>query len=278
MNSLTETSIKTSVFDSFETAGLGELWTELLSQNETAGVNLTWEWQRSWWKSFGRGRLLLITAERAGKKAAIAPFFTEGGMIFNLCPEDGLDFVGDISDPLVMDALLETARAQATDFCGFKFYFIPDTSKTGERLKQAAARLGLECHDENNLPSPAPALTGTYEAQAHAAARKKSLLRHENYFRREGTLEVIHLRQGAEIAPHLGEFFIQHITRRKDSGQKSLFEDPAQCDYYRRLSREIGPTGWLRFTRLNWNGRPLSFPFCPCYSKRDLFCISSFDI
>ena len=101
-------------------------WDKLLQSGDTDAVNLTWEWQRSWWRSFGRGKLLLLLAEKDGKPVALAPLFSDEGMIYNLFPEDVLDFVGDISDPEVLDALLRAAMAAVDNFLGFRFYFIPD--------------------------------------------------------------------------------------------------------------------------------------------------------
>ena len=40
----------------------------------------------------------------------------------------------------------------------------------------------------------------------------------------------------------------------------------------------IGPTGWLRFTRVEWNDRPIAFHFGLCFHRRFLYGIPSFDI
>ena len=91
--------------------------------------------------------------------------------------------------------------------------------------------------------------------------RKKSLLRHENYFRREGRLEINHTSSAEEILPQLDAFFEQHIARRAATPNPSLFVDARQRDYYRSITANIGPTGWLRFTRIDWNGHPDRIPF-----------------
>ncbi len=271
-------SITTHVFDSFDESSLHpECWARLLDNGETNAVNLTWQWQRSWWKAFGRGRLLLIVAVQDGQTQAIAPFFTEGGMVFNLCPEDHLGFVGNVADPEVLDALLNTARAQVPDFVGYRFFFIPDTSSTGGHLQAAAARLGLTCIDEGALPCPYLDIAGKPEA-ARNCTRKKSLRRHERYFRREGNLVVQHCREPEAILPHLDGFFQQHIERRATTPYPSQFEDQEQRTYYRNLTQDVGPTGWLRFTVLQWDQRPIAYHFGLCYLGRYLYGIPSFDV
>src|SRR5262245_60744181 len=178
-----ETNVTTEVLTGFHDPRIGPgVWGQLLKRGQTNAVNLTWHWQRCWWNAFGRGRLLLIAAWRDDKLTAIAPLFADSGMIFNICPEDHLDFVGDVSDAAVFDAILIAARDCVDDFLGFRFYFIPDRSTTGLHLEQAASRLGLDCLKEESLADPEFDLSRT---DALVATRKKSLLRHENYFRRE---------------------------------------------------------------------------------------------
>ncbi len=271
-------TITTRIVSSFDDPNCREdRWTDLLRRGELDSVNLTWQWQRSWWASFGKGQLMLVMAERDGIPQAIAPLFADGGMIYNICPEDSLNFVGDISDPVVLDALLTTAREHVPGFAGFKFYFIPDTIRTGDYLRDAAGRLGMSCYDEDVLPSPYLDLAADPD-EAATKLRKKSLRRHENYFRREGTLEICHAQTAEGIEPHLEGFFAQHMGRRGATDHPSLFNDPVQQQYYRRLTKDIGPTGWLRFSRLMWNGRPIAYHYGLCYEGRYLFGIPSFDI
>lgn len=251
-------------------------WEELLTRGDTNAVNLTWHFQRAWWRSFGRGELLLTVAEREGRPLALAPLFADASMIFSICPEDCLDFVGDIGDPQILDAILETAREQVPGFLGFRFYFVSDNSQTGPRLREAAGRLGLDCFAEESLPVPALDLTQT--DLALAATKKKSLLRHENFFRREGGFEVLHLREVEAILPQLEEFFEQHCCRRAATPHPSLFRDPAMRAHYRRLTHDLAGTGWLRFTRLEWKGRAIAFHYGLSYRGRYLWGIPSFEV
>jgi CelD/BcsL family acetyltransferase involved in cellulose biosynthesis len=239
-----------------------EPWDRLLHTGDSDVVFLTRQWQQAWWESFGRGRLLLIAVERKGELAALAPLFAEAGMVFFVGSggSDYLDFAGDIGDLDVLAAILDVAREQTPDFVGFRFYHVPDRSHTGRRLQAAAGRLGLVCFDEGDLPAPALALAAQPET-AQAAVARKSLLRHERFFRREGGLEVEHLRHGEAILSHLEELFAQHVARWQGTPYPSLFLQPAQREFYRRVAALAGDTGWLRFTRLIWQGRTIACHF-----------------
>ena len=274
----TAPEIRTRLLTGFDDPSFGaEEWSRLLPSGDTDAICLTREVQRTWWETLGHGRLLLIVAERGDRALALAPLFTSGGMIYNLCPEDYLDFIGDISDPEILDALLNEARAQAPDFCGFQFYFIGDQSRTGRRLADAAGRLGLKIFDEGSLPAPALDMAGQPEA-ALAATRKKSLVRHEKYFQQNGALAVEHFQDGAAILPQLPEFFAQHIARRAVTEHPSIFLKPEQRAFYERLTPDAARHGWLRFTRVSWNGKPVAFHLGLCYRGRYLYAIPTFDV
>jgi CelD/BcsL family acetyltransferase involved in cellulose biosynthesis len=252
-------------------------WNKLLARGRTDSVNLSWEWQRNWWNSFGRGKLLLMLVERDAQPLCIAPLFTEHSMVFNICPEDQLDFIGNVSGPEVIEEVVRSVLEYVPDFQGMNLYFIPDTSSTGADLELAAERLGMSCFQENCLASPRLDIAAHLDL-ATRHTRKKSLIRHENYFRRTGRLEVRHAREAVEVLPQLDEFFSQHITRRNATPDPSLFVDPNQREYYRSVVTNIGPKGWLRFTRLDWNGHAIAFHFGLSYHGRFLFGTPSFDV
>lgn len=270
--------VSVTICSGFDDPTLSEsAWSQLLRRGDTDAVNLTWHWQRCWWQAHGRGRLLLIAAKRAGELVAVAPLFAEAGMVFNLCPEDHLDFVGDVSDPEVVDAILETARACTEGFVGFRFYFIPDASRTGQRLDEAARRLGLDCFCETQLASPWLDIENQRDA-AERCTVKQSLLRHERGLRREGELQFDVLTDASQVLPELATFFQQHIARRAATPYPSLFSQPDQREYYLRLSQMAAEQGWLRLARLAWNGRAIAYHYGLHYRERYLWGIPSFEI
>ena len=277
---MTTATITTRLLHGFEDPSFdAAAWQRLLATGRSDVVFLTRQWQSAWSQSFHRGDLLLIAAERDGEVVALAPLFAEAGMIYFVGSDssDYLDFIGDIGDPETLDALLIEARRRVNDFIGFVFYHVPDDSDTGIRLEQAAARLGLTIFEEGDLPAPVLEITRDIGA-AEAAANKKSLLRHERFFSRNGSLTVQHLTDGQEILAHLDEFFAQHLERWSGTPTPSLFKDESHQRFYRNLTRAASHEGWLRFTRLDWDGRPIAFHFGFCYRGRFLWYKPAFAI
>ena len=249
-------------------------WADLLERSPTRAVFLTRGWLEAWWQSLGQGTLLLALAERDGRQMALAPLYARDNVISFLGTDssDFLDFLGDISEPVVLDGLLAAAReASATSV--FRLAVVPERSPTTARLAAAAARLGLELRSDE--PVLAPAL---HRARLVDAARKKSLIRHENWFRRNGELSVVHTAHGRAILPQLDPFFAQHVERCTAAPYPSLFEDERHRAFYRRLAEQHADPGWLRLTRIDWDGAPIAYHFGMCFRGSFLWYKPSFEL
>jgi CelD/BcsL family acetyltransferase involved in cellulose biosynthesis len=267
------------VADGFDDPRLGRTaWTELVGRGDSPVVFLTWEWQRTWWESFERSGLMLLAAAPNGRMTAIAPLFAEDGMAYFVGSggSDYLDFIGDV-DSDVVTALLDAAREQVDGFVGFRFYHVRDTSRTGDRLRAAAARLGLSFIDEGEMPAPYLDMRREPETSLRLA-NKASLLRRENRFLRDGPLEVVHLADGDAILPELEGFMEQHVRRWAATPTPSLFLDPRQRTFYRRLTETAARAGWLRFTRLSWNDRAVAYHYGFRYGDDYLYYKPTFDV
>ena len=253
-------NVSIHVLDGYDDASLDEaVWLNLLTRGETDSVFLTPWWQKAWWKIFGRGQLLLLGVFQNDEPVALASLFADGGMVFftGSGGSDYLDFIGEIPDEDVLAELLAKVISLVPGFVGFRFYHVPDESGTGLRLQQLAGTLGLDCYDEGTMPCPAINLN----AAGTEVARKKSLVRHQRFFEREGTLSIRHFRAAGDILPRLESFFEQHVARWAATAYPSLFLDPTQRRFYEILARSAGPTAWLRFTEVDWNDVPIAFHF-----------------
>jgi CelD/BcsL family acetyltransferase involved in cellulose biosynthesis len=270
--------ITTRVLTGFEDPSFSrEEWDQLLAQGCSDVIALTWSWQKSWWDCYGKGKLLLILALRDGRPEALAPLFADKGMVFNLYIKETLDFIGDTRDPEVIMEILKTAREQVESFHGFRFYFIPETSSTFSALKQAAGQLGYRFYDEGTIPSPYLEVAAKPE-EASKISRKKSLRSHENYFLREGQLEVLHLDTYREVNLYFEDFIEQHVRRRSVLPDPSPLADAQHRAFYTALMKASCERGWFLFTRVGWNGKAIAYAYSFVYKGRYLFLITSFNL
>ena len=255
--------VTTRVLDGFDDSSFGaDAWNTLLHRGDTDAVYLTWHWQRSWWETLGRGRLLLIAAERAGQVVAVAPFYADSGMLFFVGSgvSDYMDFIGDIGDPDVLDALLRTARAKVQGFVGFRLHCVLSTSRTGARLEAAAGRLGLECYEEKRWRASLVDIASDPE-RVRALASHRRVVRHEHYFLQRGTVTLRQFQGSEAIAPHLETFFEQHISQSAMATEASPFVQRPRRAFFERLSAAAEETGWPRLSLLDWDGRPIAFEY-----------------
>ena len=253
-------------------------WNRLLATNRNSTVFQTLAWQRAWWETFSRGKLLLLAAYEGEQLSAIAPLFADAGMVFFVGSggSDYLDFLGDVTRTEVLSGLLHSARKYTPGFVGFRFYHVLDLSPTGQMLAEAAAGLGLQCFDEGSLEAPALRFADWPEGK-RSPTEKNSLVRHERKLQKHGELRVEHLSESGQILPLLPGFFDQHVERWKDTGFPSLFLDEVQCRFYRNLTKLAGAAGWLRFTRVTLDDHPIAFHFGFCVMDRFLWYKPSFD-
>lgn len=258
---------------------LPQKWNALLAKGSSDVIFLTWQWQKAWWETFGREQLLLIAAEQDGEPIAIAPLFADNGMIYFVGSggSDYLDFIGDISDAEVLEALLQTAVAEVYGFLGFRFYHIPESSCTHQQLAEVANRLGWGSFEEGEIMAPMMDLKA-FPEQTYQAIRKKSLQRHEGWFAKNGGYEVEHLGKYQEVLPHLETFFQQHIDRWSATTYPSLFHDLKQRQFYHRLTTALAEEGWLRFTHVVWQGKNIAYHFGFHYRNSFFWYKPTFDI
>lgn len=250
-----------------------DVWNRLLEAGPSVVPFLTWEWQRAWWDSFGTGQLMIARVSRADETVALVPMYTDAGMVYFVGSggSDYLDVIGDIGHD--MGSVLRTVVEAVTDFVGGCFYHLPDGSGSRELLWKAAVDATLAPFEEGSLPAPVLVLDGHEDV-----ANKKSLVRHERWFAREGELAVHHTSMRDEIEPYLDDFFEQHVERWHQTPFPSLFLDTRQRDFYRRLVARAGTTGWLRFTRVEWNGRNIAYHLGASLAGRYLWYKPTFAI
>ena len=254
-------------------------WASLLLQGETKSVFLTLPWQKAWWQTFGRGQLLLISIEMENKQVAIASLFADSGMVFFVGSggSDYLDFIGDTSQPQILRNILEMARDCTENFLGFRFYHVPDGSKTGQRLAQVAKEMEFDCFDEGELPAPRLRFSD-WPPSERPPAEKKSLVRHDRSLRSKGSFQIRHLQRVEDICPFLSTFFEQHIARWSTTPYPSLFLDPLQRHYYTCLTNLAAASGCLRFTSVQVDDQPVAFHFGTCFDGTFLWYKPSFDV
>jgi len=252
-----------------------EKWNDLVSAGKSDLIFLTWQWQKAWWDAFGRGQLLLLLAEENDTPVLLAPLFADKGMVYFVGSggSDYLDFIGDTGKEDILFEMLSIVCSKVENFQGFLFYHVLSESVSHKTLRYSARKLNWNMYEEGSMSAPFMEMK-----QADAALRKKSLVRHENWFRKSGKMTVKHLYHTNEIIPYLAPFFEQHISRWKDTESPSLFMDPKQCYFYTRYAELASGTNWLVFTVIEFDEIPVAFHFGFHYNNTFMWYKPCFDM
>lgn len=256
-----------------------KMWDRLLEKGPTDEVFLTKEWLQTWWEVYGRGKLLIVLVEINNKPVAIAPMFADSGMVYFIGSggSDYLDFTGNIYNIEILKGILNTAAAEVNDFLGFLFYHIPEESESTSIIKQLEGSKDWRLFNEGSLEAPFLDITSDFD-WSESLLRKKSLRRHENYYLRNGGIEVFHHTSKNEILGLLDEFFEQHILRWGKTEFPSLFLDEQNKGFYTKLAEIADKLDWLVFTAIRWNDRFIAFHFGFEYKKTFMWYKPSFDV
>lgn len=258
-----------NVIDSFEHNKLDcETWNKLLPDSATNEIFQTWQYQSTWWNSFGRGQLMLVTVSYEDTIKAILPFFEDSSMLYLVGSggSDYLDVIGNFSVREFTEAWL-FATKKVKNYSGTVFYHLKESSRTTSLIKEAAHKAGWYVHCENVQKAPILEINLHPEFSLEAS-NKKSLKRHLNWFQNNGILKVEHFSDYNSVSPYLNKFFGQHVERWSSTQYPSMFLNETQKLFYRKLISELDHTGWILFTKIEWNKYDIAYHFGFTYNSK----------
>jgi CelD/BcsL family acetyltransferase involved in cellulose biosynthesis len=252
-------------------------WNELVARAGTSTIFQTYECHASWWKVFGNtGRLLVLIAEADGELVGIAPLMlVEHGrpwgtrkvvQFIGARSFDYADFIVHCDWPAVSALLAARLGEIAPDVDTLYCRDVPQDSATIPALVDVFSAHGWRL-DVRRLYS-APTRLFNDPAADRQLANKKSLKRHYNYFMRTGLLEFRDCRSAEEVMPYLDAFFEQHIGRRSSTDTPSVFLDDRARVFFRELVRSLTPHGWLLFSVVLFDQKPIAMHFGFEYGDR----------
>jgi CelD/BcsL family acetyltransferase involved in cellulose biosynthesis len=252
-------------------------WNALVRQGTTNTPFQTFEWNLAWWRAFGSdAQLLVLLAEDSGTLVGIAPLMIVEQRIFGRSRKV-IEFIGthaaDYSDFIaapnrrpVVELMLQWLETHQDRWDLLHLINIAETSPLRELVPQALSRHGQTVQLERLYECPTRVL-GDREAD-RKATRKKSIREHYNKLARLGQVNFQWYSTADEIERCLEPFFQQHIDRWKDTPTPSFFSDERQRRFYREVARLLGPHGWVIFTAVSLDDKPLSYHFGYDYEGR----------
>lgn len=263
-------------------------WNALLQRSRTNTVFQTYEFHASWWKVFGGegARALVLIAECNGELVGIAPLMVAerkflgrrqrvvqfiGARSFDYC-----DFIIDRARPDVLPLLLGPLMQGEGAFDMLYLRDIPETSSSIGALQAFFERHAFPL--DVRVLYEAPTRLFNDPVADRQLPNKKSLKRHHNYFHRTGKLDFRDCRRADEVTPYLDDFFEQHIRRRAVTDTPSLFRDDRMRSFFRELASTLAPEGWLLFSVVVYDDKPIAMHFGFEYAGRIIWYKPAFEM
>jgi CelD/BcsL family acetyltransferase involved in cellulose biosynthesis len=259
-------------------------WNDFASRCETNTVFQTYEWLISWWKVFAATReLLLIVVYRGRDIAGIAPLMirhSQRSRVIKFLSDgkaDYCDFIIPAPTTPVLEVIMRTLVAIRARWDDIRLSNIPENSSTVEQMIRLCGARHLKFLKHDTTPCPTLMIDGRAEDVA-LVLHKDSLKRPANYFTSRGSVSFRDITDPHEAKTQLEPFFEQHVTRWRNTPHPSLFNTALNRRFYSELVERMLPTGWLVFSKLDFNNEPLAYHFGFEYQKKFIWYKPSFSM
>lgn len=254
-------------------------WNALVQRGSVNTIFQTHQWANAWWRTFGdTHRLNYLVAEDNGKIQGFAPFMgvPERGELHFLADtnSDYCDFAAGDNRYAILDAVVKFLVDQHPGWNSLTLRNIPERSTTLATLLTLCEKYRL--YPRLSAPIVAPRIDFRQETSPFKLTY--NMRRHDNRLERLGTVEYRVAQDRSELPAMLDALYAQHIGRYRDKGQHSLFESSTCRRFYATLADELLDTGWLHFSQLRLDGRPLATHFGFVYNKVLTWYKPAFDV
>jgi CelD/BcsL family acetyltransferase involved in cellulose biosynthesis len=223
----------------------------------TASKNVfaTWEWISTWWRHFGAGRTLAITACRDsdGALRAIVPCY-----VWKSGPLRILRFLGHRGGGQLGPICAPDDRALAAEALRATLASVRHDLFLGENLSPHDAwTAAVGARVQQRFPSPLLRLDfddwDAYLASLSSNFRQQ-LRRKERNLSRDHALGYRLVTDRAELEREFDTFLALHSARW--DGEQSLFLDGGAVDFHRDFAALAADQGWARLWLLELGGTP----------------------
>jgi CelD/BcsL family acetyltransferase involved in cellulose biosynthesis len=231
-------------------------WERLWQRDPAATPFQTPGWMLAWWRFFGTGEPLVLTARERGTLVGLLPLYLlqETAGAAKLLPIGvGLsDYIDALTDPAVVgvgDTLL-AAIAKSPDWCEC---WLPDL--VPERgLAIAPAPLQAADRSAPAWPCPVLELPADRSKLARVVPRKTIRDLHQARTRAAAAGPVVTEAIGGDrLDAAIDDLFRLHRQRWRSRGEPGVCEDPDVQRFHRAAAHALLDAGMLRFYRL-WIG------------------------
>jgi CelD/BcsL family acetyltransferase involved in cellulose biosynthesis len=214
-------------------------------------------WFEAWWRSFGRGRLRIVTLRRDGRLAGVAPLVQRWGTTLAAANVHSPEFEFLAEDPTAERELAEQVFAHRplhTSFC-----YLPEGTSTTNELYRAARGHRRRLFTVVMQRSPYLELDGDWERFERGLSTKfvKDLHRRRRALELAGQVSV-EVGGGLES---LDEVFRVEASGWKGRRGTAILSKAKTYRFYEEVAAWAARRGYLRLAFLRLDGRPVAVQY-----------------
>jgi CelD/BcsL family acetyltransferase involved in cellulose biosynthesis len=272
------------ITDSASLEALRPEWDALLQNAADPTPFQTFEWQATWWRHHGRGRLWVLVARDNGVVTGLMPLHI---CRYRGTPLRQVRFLGaPLSDfqeilaatgyeRVVRDAFMSHLQAHATDWdlCDFA------DQRKGTSLTEGEMPAGLRPLLLHHRVCPFIPLSASWDEfvkrlsknmRTNVGRRRRQVAKQ---FRAEYDLAT------AETLPAaMEELFRLHNARWRRRGASGAFAGERIQAFHRDVAKKFLARGWLKLHRLRLDGETRAAFYCFQLGRRVYYYLSGFDL
>uniref|UniRef100_E6PV26 Putative Acyl-CoA N-acyltransferase n=1 Tax=mine drainage metagenome TaxID=410659 RepID=E6PV26_9ZZZZ len=254
-------------------------WRELESRCQTSSLFVTWQWQRLWWKHYGKGRSLRILVARDGDRLlGVLPMYLERYFARRLLPVAKLCLLGsggdtapDDLDPLLLPDAAATVAQEFAEYIleqldGWDLLHCPDLHADAP-FTRALVKAGQSGKVLMRVSQPREIIFGSlpesWEAYltALSAHRRKALRYKRRQFEQQGGAEVVSCDKAEDLDAGLDRLAALHRLRWAGRTDKHAFSSTQYMGFHRELMHALLRVRALRLMELRLQGKTVAMRY-----------------
>ena len=269
---------------------LKETWNTLLRHNSTRTVELTYEWQTTYWKYFHQNtELFVLVVKEAGSVVAIAPLklthTTQFGanvrvLEFIAADESNYqDFIAKQNDERILACLLGYLKDNRQLWDMLNLMHIPEQSPTAHFLLNAQDNIPL-CRIAKIEKCIFIKVNGIWEEQIQKLSKKstrKKMRKRISRLKKFGELDYACCSNEEELETGLQKFFNFHRKRWNPTNTPSQFNEDRYCDFYSEVSQKLFNKGQANLAILRVGKIPVAMIYFFLYDHAYLLQLGTYD-
>jgi CelD/BcsL family acetyltransferase involved in cellulose biosynthesis len=267
---------------------LKEDWNTLLEKNETKTIELTYEWQITYWKHFNEhSELFVLVVKEAGSIVAIAPLRLTYTKKFGLrirtlefiaAKESNYqDFIVGDNGEKILEHIANYLISSRDSWDILDLTHVPETSTT--------AHFFLNELDDSLLRRVADVeaciflkVDKTWEEYATNSKKARQKVNYRvRRLTRHGEIDYFHCSSREQICDNLQAFFELHRKRWNPTTTPSQFIDDRLCQFYLEVTPQLLLEGQVDLFVLRLEGSPVALLYSFLFGRNCLIQLVAHD-